>query len=982
MTQTRSTRLVGRSDELLQLQDAVESARGGVFTVVLIEGEPGIGKSRLVREATSDFVRPGDALMVGHGVDLAGEELPFGVVAGALRDLVRREGAATLRAASPTAAATLGALLPDLAEGATAQPSRAEIFDAFVTLIEAVATDRLTWLVVEDLHWSDMSSRDLLAYLVRVIGPARLLVTCTLRSHDRTADRAMARLVDELAREPAVRRMHLDRLSRDDVAAQMRDLLKQDVGRDLLNRAVELAQGIPFLTEELVLGGLRPTGPLPANVSELMLDRVDGLSRDAVMVTQASSLASGRIWHGLLASVCELPDDTMAAACAEAVDTRVLEVDETGVAYRFRHTLLREVVRAALLPADRLRWHERWAKQLEADESSPDREFGRIAAAHHWAQTGDVDRAFSSTLDVATVARSVGASSELAVLMQRILQLWPRVPDAATRAGADRDQILDETIDALIQSDAWAAGLTLIDEELAGPGDKVRRTALLVRRAWFVQQLGLVDATVSPNAEQLLALLIKAPASPLVVEALIRLGFDLVAESPELAQRAHARSVEIADALARPRKQFWAREALALHLSLVGHVEEAIAMTEEVLPSVRLTFPSEASVFEADCTWWLCCLGRHEDAIEVGTRALHGIGRPEQARRNWALATANLSAALMATGKWDQVAERLDHARTLGVTGTRASVLDVLAGILACYRGDLSSAEEAARAARAQLPGQENQVWPGIRGWVRWLYAEIAAGHDDIDAVRHQVYPLWEIPGLEIASDILWRPLLLAARLEADLTHQALGRRGGGRPASPTPAGSEHMETLRSVAARLRPVGALGAAWTAQFDAESGRFEGSTDPGPWTRAAQLWEDIGQVHDQAWALLRESECGLVSGDRRGATTALRQASVIAEVLGARPLISTIVDVVTHGRVNLEVGGDSPSRARSSHALSLTTREIEVLTLVAGGRSNEEIGRELFISPKTASVHVSHILAKLGARSRTEAAATAHRLRLLH
>ena len=169
----RAARLVGRAAEMQRMHAAATLARSGVPTVLLVEGEAGIGKSSLVREAMSSLVIGHDALMIGHGVDLAGGELPFGLVADALRDLLRRVGVDALRDASPRAVDTLSGLSPALATGSPVERTRAEIFDAFVALVAAVGRDRLLWLVVEDLHWADTSSRDLLGYVVRVVGPAK-----------------------------------------------------------------------------------------------------------------------------------------------------------------------------------------------------------------------------------------------------------------------------------------------------------------------------------------------------------------------------------------------------------------------------------------------------------------------------------------------------------------------------------------------------------------------------------------------------------------------------------------------------------------------------------------------------------------------------------------------------------------------------------------------------------------------------------------
>jgi ATP/maltotriose-dependent transcriptional regulator MalT len=187
------------------------------------------------------------------------------------------------------------------------------------------------------------------------------------------------------------------------------------------------------------------------------------------------------------------------------------------------------------------------------------------------------------------------------------------------------------------------------------------------------------------------------------------------------------------------------------------------------------------------------------------------------------------------------------------------------------------------------------------------------------------------------------------------------------------------MERLRTVAGRLYPSGDLGVAWKAQFAAECGRFDGGTDAATWIRVADLWGGMGQKYEQAWALLRVGECHIVTGRRQTAAAPLHQAGSIARELDAQPLLRAVADLIRQGRVDL--GGLETDDIGRPHAMALTARELEVLTLVAAGRSNDEIARELFISPKTASVHVSHILTKLDVRSRTEATATAHRLHLL-
>jgi DNA-binding CsgD family transcriptional regulator len=973
--------MVGRGEELRALQAAVGLARGRVPTAVLVEGEAGIGKSRLLGAAIAAATSSEDLVITGHGVAMSGGELPFGVAADALRDLIRKVGLDGLREVAPSAVETLALLVPEASTRRQTALQRHSLFDAFAQLVDALTRDRLVWLVLEDLHWSDTSTRDLLAFLLRVSGPVRLLVTATLRDRERKADRDLGRFVVEFARDPRVRLLKLGPLSRDDVARQVASLLRKPVDPALLDRVVRLAHGVPFLTEELVLGGLAASGPLPGSATSLMLDRLTELSTSASTVVRAGSVATGHVWHTRLARVCGFEEREMADACAEAVAEQVLEVDETGLGYRFRHALLREAVVDSLLPAERLHWHRRWASELESDVASHDRAFASIAAAHHWEATGEAERAFEATMHAVATARSLCAPGELAASLRRLLRLWDQVGDEAPRTAEERDLILDETIDALIQADDWPTGLGVIDGELARPfseADHLRRTALRVRRRWFLQQLGRAERTDPEALARLVEQLRNAPPGPLLVEALIRLGFDLVVSDPQTATQVHLRAVEVATALRSPRKEFWAKAAMAMHLFLVGRAEEAVRSPVELLPSVRARFPAEASQFEADRAWWLCCLGRHPEAEETAQRALNTLGTPEQARRTWAVATGHLCASWLATGRWDEAAARLAGTRDLGISGTRGAVLRALAGILASYRGETKSAEQAAIAAQSLLPTDEASAWPAIRTWVRWLRMEVAAAHDDVTALRTLVAPLCQMPGLETASDVAWRPLLLAARVEADLACRRLGRHGGARSQSGEADREGHMVRLEAAACRLHRYGPIGTAWAAQFDAECSRFRGSVDPEGWLDLSRRWERVGHLPDQAWALFRAGECYVLSGDKRSAVDALRRAGDTADRLGASLLLAGVTDLVRESRIDLGGSGHSGPRPR---ALALTNREIEVLTLVASGRSNEEIARDLFISPKTASVHVSHILAKLGARTRTEAAVTAHRLRLV-
>ena len=199
-----------------------------------------------------------------------------------------------------------------------------------------------------------------------------------------------------------------------------------------------------------------------------------------------------------------------------------------------------------------------------------------------------------------------------------------------------------------------------------------------------------------------------------------------------------------------------------------------------------------------------------------------------------------------------------------------------------------------------------------------------------------------------------------------------------GPASSPQPAGNpaELRQALQHAAAGLARLGRVEHAYATVFDAEAARAAGHPDRAAWDAATAAWESVGQPYPLAYALSRAAGAAAAAGHRDAAAIRLQRAAELADQLRARPLLQQISQLARRARI--EVSG--ASQAAEAPPSGLTTRELQVLRLVAAGRANREIAAELFISPKTASVHVSNILGKLGVASRGEAAATAHRLHL--
>ena len=375
-----------------------------------------------------------------------------------MRALVRQAGQATVLEAGGPA---LGVLAPGLVGGTAGDHDRGQVLDAFTTMAERLARDRMLWLVFEDVHWADASSRELIDYLVRAVAPCQLLAICTRRTHDEPPTPQLVSFVSELVRHPRGERLTLDRLTTAQVTEQVADILDRAPEPALVERVAARSQGVPFLTEELLGAG----GDGSGDVGELMLARVGTLGEDAQLVVQAAAIGDGHQQHSMLSRVCGLPEPDFASAVAATIGASVLEQDASGDGYAFRHALLREAVDDALLPAQRRHWHRRWAEELEADPGRMVPGMAQIAAAQHWYHTDDVVRAFDAARQAELAAWALRASPEQARLSLRVIELLPRVPHTALPPDLRMDYAWTAA-GALLQSGAWADGLAFAEDEL------------------------------------------------------------------------------------------------------------------------------------------------------------------------------------------------------------------------------------------------------------------------------------------------------------------------------------------------------------------------------------------------------------------------------------------------------------------------------------------------------------------------------------
>jgi predicted ATPase len=488
---------VGRTAESARLAAAWDLAAAGTPTVVVIGGEAGVGKSRLVGELVAGSSAAGATVLAGGCVELGGEGLPFAPVVAALRMLTRGLGGAELATAVPEPAGSeLARLLPELgrppaggAEPPPADPGSTQrrLFGLLLGVLQRLAARRPTILVVEDLHWADRSTRDLVAYLVRNLRHGRLLLLLTYRSDELHRRHPLRPLLAELERDRRVERLELGRFDLGEVAAQLTGILGTAPAARLVERVHARSGGNALFVEELAAAAAAAAGAAPAaagGLREVLLARIEPLPDPARQVLRVVAVAGGRVGHEPLAEVAGLPAPELLAGLRAAVSARVLVVDAHDGSYGFRHALVKEAVDDALLPGERCRLHARMGAALrQAGAGLPGADAALAAElAWHWYAAHDLARALPAAVDAGLAAERCCAFAEAQHHFERALELWELVPGAP--AGLDRVELLARAAEAAANAGGAERAISLVRGALAevDPVRDRRRAGLLAGR--------------------------------------------------------------------------------------------------------------------------------------------------------------------------------------------------------------------------------------------------------------------------------------------------------------------------------------------------------------------------------------------------------------------------------------------------------------------------------------------------------------------
>ena len=369
--QVMSGRFVGRTEELARLRELLARAADGEAGVALVGGEAGVGKTRLADQLAATANEQDVRVLRGGCVPLGEEGLPFAPVTAALRGLVGKLDPAELEAVAGPARADLGRLLPDLAWGAGAAAaaavgaggagaSQGRLFELLLGVVERLAATAPLLLVMEDLHWADRSTRDLVAFLAAYLRSVRVLLLLTFRSDELHRLHPLRGLLGELARNRRVERLELPRFTRAELAEQLAGLLGADPPARLVDDVHARSEGNPFFAEELVVasdGAGAGPGALPPSLREVLLARVVRLGGGTQQVLRVAAAAGRGVTQLLLAAVAGMGEAALLDGLREAVDRQLLLPEPGGDGYLFRHALLAEAVCGELLPGERVRLH-------------------------------------------------------------------------------------------------------------------------------------------------------------------------------------------------------------------------------------------------------------------------------------------------------------------------------------------------------------------------------------------------------------------------------------------------------------------------------------------------------------------------------------------------------------------------------------------------------------------------------------------------
>jgi class 3 adenylate cyclase/tetratricopeptide (TPR) repeat protein len=899
-----SPAFVGRVAELATFERLLEQAAAGRGGALMVAGEAGIGKSRLVAELETR-ARGSDALvLVGECMELAEGELAFAPIVAAMRPVMAdRDIIEGLEAPLRSA---LAALWPSLGEATGT--FREQLFEGVYRVLAGLAERQLVILVVEDLHWVDRSSRDLLGFLVHNARRDRLIVVATYRPDELHRGHPLRPFLVELERSGRAERLELEPLTRAELAEQMAAILGSRPPARTIDGIFARSEGNPFFAEELLVSAEPdPASELPGSVREALLLRVELLAPTTKDMLRAAAVVGRSVDHRLLAHVSGAADLELLAALREATEHHVLVLTGHGTAYTFRHALLREAIYDDTLPGERLRLHRAIGKALSA---SPELATAGATAelAYHWHAAGELPAALGASVQAATEAARMNAYDEGVGHIERALAIWDRVTDAEEIAGMTE-------VDLLLRG-----------SEVANWAGDPERALTLGERARTAMDADAAPLQAAAAETRIGQALWNAGRGDDAVEHLAR-ARELVPASPPSIERAHALSaegralmlisrysearrrleeaLEIAASIGSPRVEASVLNSLAIVYSEDGEYARAIASGREGL-RIATEFELVEEVMRAyvNGSQAMDNSGRMQDALELGIEGIEAARRLGMERASGDQLRMQAGWRLARMGRFAESESTIQPALEAATTPFNVAGLKSISGHLRAERGEFDVAERLLGEAwdLMQRSGGFQLIGPAIARATS-LYLQ----RGELEKARQRVSDgLARIAGAE--PDLIYNAELywLAVRVEADLARD--------ETAAHDPEHRQRSEThARSVIADLDEAIASipgdgappeATAFRELAGAELTRLLGAHDALPWRRAVERFQALGERLRAAYGEFRAAEAlAFAARDEAEIAQPLRRAHATAVEAGAQPFQEQVEMLARRTQVSL-------------------------------------------------------------------------------
>jgi DNA-binding CsgD family transcriptional regulator len=944
-----SARMIGRDPDLRSLEESYDLASHNKPQAVVVAGEAGLGKTRLVGEFLQRLPE-GARILSGQCVDLGPLATPYAPVTTALRTLASEVGLEALLELAGPGRDALALLLPEVPGPDRDDHSGNMVLEAVSTVLEKVSMSRPTVVVIEDLHWADDSTLAVLRFILRAFNGGQFLLVMTYRIDDVHRGHPLRAFLAEAERGRYATTIRLERLGKDEVRKQVEAITGTEADYELVEDVFGRSDGIPFFVEELVAVGQCANSPeLPTTLRDLLLARYDRMEEPVQYFLRVLAAGGVCVRHSLAEQAYDRAEREFEEAARAAQQAYLIGID--GDSYTFRHALLREAIHEDLLPGERTRFHTRYAQALEAAASMHSYS---AEIAHHWDAANVPEKTFLASVAAMGEAWGSFAYSTSARMGELALELWDRLPEPEAAAGMPRFRLMERTAAAHDFAGDGDRSLAVIRLAAADPGaqgtDLARLLSMQARYLGYNAKPGsrellrrALDLVPPGTDEDLRSVLLNTLAGRYMLDGELD---DAIATATE--------ALSLARATGNPRER-----SIAANLRGVSriHAGDVAGGRKDMEASAVMAEGNAQALFRFRINYSdaLTLLGLYDESIQVAEAGIDRARELGVERTTGAMLSANAVEPLFDRGDWGRAVALMERGLQLSPPTSfrtyllRSKIWSTLWG------GDVAGAESLFKRWQP-LIRQLSAVEMQSSLHLGTLAAELAWAGGRLDAAWQEVRFLFSpafrpLPGYDLPF------VAVAARILAS-------RRQSGEVMD---AGDE---------ARLRELLQRDSfwpthkAWLALVDAELSGPDGTgSSPDAWHRAGEL---VGALpaYLRHYVALRAGQAECAAGNRAEALELLRTAVEGADALGAHLVARLGRDFADHAGLLLA------GVRRRPNDDTLTDRERQVLSLVADGLTNKQIGERLFISAKTASVHVSAIMRKLGAASRTEAAARLH------